>query len=89
LIRSATKVTFNVRALHLDGTHRADVVLSQIERLTGIKHVSLTYSDVSDEGLAHLKGLDELERLDVRNTKVTEAGVADLERALPGLAIQR
>jgi hypothetical protein len=51
--------------------------------------VDLNDTKVTDAGLQHLKGLKHLRRLDVRKTNVTEAGVADLRRALPGAEILR
>jgi hypothetical protein len=42
---------------------------------------------ITDAGLVHLKGLTNLECLDVKWTKVTEAGVKDLQKALPKCAI--
>jgi hypothetical protein len=39
--------------------------------------------------LAHLKGLTQLSYLDLRGTQVTDAGMKELERALPGLNIDR
>ncbi len=45
--------------------------------------------NVTDVGLVHLKGLRSLRSLDLSGTKVTDAGVADLQRALPNLEIIR
>jgi hypothetical protein len=39
--------------------------------------------------LVHLKGLTGLRKLDLRHTKVTPAGVRDLQKALPALEIVR
>jgi hypothetical protein len=41
----------------------------------------------TDALLAHLKGLKKLKTLNLRGTQVTEAGVADLRKALPGTQI--
>jgi hypothetical protein len=35
----------------------------------------------------HLKGLTKLKALDLSGTRVTDAGMTELKRALPGLAI--
>ncbi len=43
---------------------------------------------VSDSGLEHLKGLNELQLLFLRNTLVTDAGVEKLKRALPNCEIR-
>jgi hypothetical protein len=39
--------------------------------------------------LVHLKGLSKLSWLGLGNTRVTDAGVKDLKKALPRLAIHR
>jgi len=39
-------------------------------------------------GLAHLKGLTKLQTLDINSTKVTKAGVAALQKALPNCKIK-
>ena len=44
---------------------------------------------ITDAGLQHLKGLTQLQKLDLANTKVTDAGVKDLQKALPKLEIVR
>jgi hypothetical protein len=38
---------------------------------------------VTDAGLAHLKALTNLTQLSLDGTQVTDAGVADLRKALP------
>ena len=43
----------------------------------------------SDAGLVHLKGLNELKRLLLVGTRVTNAGVNDLKEALPNCTISR
>jgi hypothetical protein len=42
---------------------------------------------VTDAGLEHLKRFTKLELLWLIRTRVTDEGVADLQRALPGLRI--
>jgi hypothetical protein len=44
---------------------------------------------ISNVGLRELAGLKRLRLLDVQNTKVTEAGVAALNKALPDLKVSR
>jgi hypothetical protein len=44
---------------------------------------------VTDKGLLVLKGLTALRLLDLTNTKVTDAGVKELQKALPELEIVR
>jgi hypothetical protein len=45
--------------------------------------VDLSFSQVSDAGLVHLKGMSELYELHLKNTKVTAKGVRELKVALP------
>jgi hypothetical protein len=40
-----------------------------------------------DAGLAHLKALTGLQRLDLRGTKVTEAGLERLKKSLPNAVV--
>jgi hypothetical protein len=43
---------------------------------------------VTDAGLEHLKNLTRLKELDLYDTKVTAAGVAELQKALPKCQIR-
>jgi hypothetical protein len=49
----------------------------------------LTNAQITDAGLSFLHGLSHLRHLDLRGTRVTGAGVAELQRALPHLQIER
>jgi len=51
--------------------------------------LNLCHTKVTDGGLEHLKGLTQLQQLNVIGTSVTDAGAKSLEKALPGLKIQR
>jgi hypothetical protein len=51
--------------------------------------LSLWNTQVSDAGLKHLKGLSRLRYLNLNGTLVTEEGIADLRRAIPGLTVVR
>jgi hypothetical protein len=44
---------------------------------------------VTDKGLKDLRELKNLQELDVSETKVTDAGVKDLQLALPKITINR
>ena len=50
--------------------------------------VNLTVTRVTDAGLVHLKGLTNLKNLGLSNTKITRAGIAELQKALPNCEIE-
>ena len=59
-------------------------------------HLDLSDSQITDADLLHLKGLTKLETIHLKNTddypgetKITDAGVAELRKALPGCQILR
>ena len=45
-------------------------------------------AEITDAGLAGLKGLTNLGSLNLENTQVTDAGVAELRKALPNCSIR-
>ena len=47
----------------------------------------LDVGGLSDAGIKHLAGLTNLEALDLRRTKASAAGVAELKRTLPNCQI--
>ena len=57
--------------------------------LTRLKTLVVSSSELSDAGLASLKVLTNLETLNVEDTKVTDAGVADFQKALPNVKVIR
>ncbi len=76
-------------------------VLAEIKKLRGkipldekgphkaVFGLDLTYTKLTDAGLAHLKGLTKLEELWLKFTKVTEADVKSFPQALPSCSIER
>ena len=54
-----------------------------------VVEVSLGNRKITDAGLVHLKGLVNLQTLDLAFTKTTDAGVADLQKALPNCKISK
>ena len=52
-------------------------------------HVRLGRSQITDTGLVHLTGLTKLTYLDLRNTSITDAGIAELKKALPNCGITK
>jgi hypothetical protein len=57
--------------------------------LTSLQELFLDGTAVTDGGLVHLHGLTRLNMLRLTNTKVTDAGVAELQRALPNLLVNK
>ena len=55
--------------------------------LTGLWHLFLSDTHVTDAGLPHLHALAGLLELDLDQTRVSTAGVDHLRRALPDLEI--
>jgi hypothetical protein len=81
---------------HERAAHRAEA-LKMVERLGGtvtkvekaVTKVDLHKSAVTDADLAMLASLDELQELDLRSTKVSDAAVTRLRAALPNLRIRK
>jgi Leucine Rich repeat len=55
--------------------------------MTRLEHLDLAVTSVTDVGLRHLSGLIGLKELNISNTKVTKAGVSQLQKALPNCTI--
>ena len=54
-----------------------------------VVEVNLMRTQITDEGLVHLKALTRLQDLSFGHNKITDAGVADLQKALPNCVIQK
>jgi len=57
--------------------------------LTKLQTLDLADAQVTDAGLKHLHGLTQLKVLYFGGTKVTEAGIQELQEALPKANINR
>ena len=78
-----------LETLDLYGTKITDKGLAQVKGLTSLRQLALGNNPkMTDEGLAQLKGLTNLRELDLRQTEVTDAGVEDLQKALPKVKIR-
>jgi internalin A len=84
----------NLTMLGLAETKATSDGMKEIKDLKNLRHLNLEYTQVTDSGLRELKGLENLKELILRNpyvgslrrlteTPVTDAGVAELQRALP------
>ena len=51
--------------------------------------VDLNYTQITDAGLVHLKGLTSLTTLGLSETQITDAGLAEIKAALPNCDILR
>jgi Leucine-rich repeat (LRR) protein len=59
-----------------------------LKGLTSLQTLNLSGS-ITDSGLVHLKGLTNLQQLYLEDTQITDAGVADLQKALPNCKIYK
>jgi hypothetical protein len=76
--------------LHLYRTKVTDAGLKELAELKGLKELHLQETKVTDAGLKELAGLKGLQELHLRGCReVTDAGVAELQKALPDCKIRR
>ena len=72
-----------------------DATLEHLGQLSSLEKLNLAGTQVTDAGVHYLKGLKQLKELTLGEdapmcqTKVTGAGVAELQAAIPGLNIKR
>ncbi len=65
-----------------------DTGLKELAGLKGLRELDLLEcKQVTDAGLKELEGLKDLQELTLAGTKVTTAGVAKLQKALPNTKI--
>jgi eukaryotic-like serine/threonine-protein kinase len=78
----------HLRTFQISSQHITDQGLTAILKCKHLVQLDLAGTTrVTDAGLEHLKGLKGLVGLDLRDTKVTKAGVQKLAAALPGCTI--
>jgi hypothetical protein len=74
----------DARETEIFGNDVTDDDLVQLKRIPGLKELTLGQSlGVTDAGLVHLTGLTGLESISLRETQVTDAGISELQKALP------
>ena len=79
-----------VRRLAVEGNAFTDEGLAHLARMRALELLSIgpgTVEGITDAGLEHLHNLTSLLSLDLIGTAVTPAGIAELQRVLPGLQI--
>ena len=81
----------NLQVLVLNGNRITDAGLVHLKGLTKLKWLFLPNTWITDAGLVHLKGLSSLKKLILNDSfaKVTDAGVKQLQQALPNCKIKR
>jgi hypothetical protein len=78
-----------VTSVCLEGRPVRDDTLDHLVWLSDVKELRLNLTEMTDARLARLKELRNLKRVDLVQCPVTDAGVADLQKALPGLTVNR
>ena len=67
--------------------NKLTMLAPEIGKLTKLSWLTLVDNPITDADLEHLKSLKRLEKLDIRETKVTKVGVAALKQALPNCKV--
>ncbi|HVX11158.1 MAG TPA: protein kinase [Pirellulales bacterium] len=76
--------------LTITGCDPDDEGMQHLARMTNLKSLSLEpCENITDAGLAHLESLRQLKELKLKGSKVTDAGIARLQAALPACQITR
>lgn len=64
-----------------------DLMVRHLATMEKLQTLGLGNNPITDKGLSELKGLQNLKAIHLRGTKVTAAGVADFQQALPDCKI--
>lgn len=78
----------NLQVFKAEGQRDADSLAKSLRERPEMDHLTLTDSDLTDEGLRHLSQLSGLRSLYMKGTQVTPAGVAAFHRAVPSCGVQ-
>ncbi|MCS6976609.1 MAG: hypothetical protein NZM31_06310, partial [Gemmatales bacterium] len=73
--------------LHLSCPRIGTDAALHLAKLQSLKRLTLSGGNLTDPGLRRLTALRNLEELDIRDTKVTPAGVAEFQKALPNCKV--
>ena len=65
------------------GSNNLTELPPEIRKLTNLRWLNLGNNPIADSDLEHLKSLTSLGEIYLHQTKVTKAGVASLQKALP------
>jgi hypothetical protein len=78
-----------LETLSMFGFHTPNAVCKELAQFKQLRVPDLNLSKVNDEGLKDLAQLEGLELLNVAATEVTDAGLAEIRKALPKCRVQR
>ena len=69
----------------------SDAGLENLKGMANLKGLGLSCAQITDAGLVHLKGLTKLQALRIGGfgSEITNAGFADLQKALPDCKIEK
>jgi hypothetical protein len=79
----------NLEMLSLRDTKITNSQMVYLKGLTRLKWLSLSRTRITAEGLKHLTGLRNLEFVALNDMDISARAVAELERAVPGLVVER
>jgi Leucine-rich repeat (LRR) protein len=74
--------------LYLQYTNTSDDGLKNLEGLPKLFYLDLNSTAITDRSIAHLTKLTALKELYLRGTKISPAGLAQLQEALPNCKIE-
>lgn len=77
----------SLKKLALQDAQISDEGMKSIGRCRKLEEVLLIGHAITDEGLRHLKGLKNAKEITICSRPVTNAGVAELQQALPGCRV--
>ena len=66
-----------------------DVAMAFVGSFAYLEALNISGSPVTDAGIRSLAGNKRLNLFTLQNTRVTDAGVAEMESAMPGLKVER